>query len=240
MNKSLSYIVVAVFMLFSELACSEKSSISEQISSRDSQALKGSKLNYEMKEIKEQKKDENSPLGYWDIDIAYPKLTGAKSGSSLEKINDSIFSLVNEYTCKGGGDKSFSSTIEFFNKKIFVMKYETMWMCSEMPHPDSDEGVVIYDLLTGETTSIEKYKSPELEAEVRSLVSGNVRKSRLIDFAECSNVHPYNVVYPQKNKVIFSYVSNDHGDAECDYEVGLDIPVAEKYLDGIQGMMSEN
>lgn len=156
--------VVLLLSIISFSACSEKDKTSTDItqkqtvsaekqSSKDTQeSTKASEI-YQFVEVKKRTDDDNSPMGYWEIDLSYPKVDIPGKADVSSTINTSIESLVNQYTCDDGGDKTFTASEVQIDKTSLSFEYESMWMCSTMPSPDYDSGTVSYDLTTGDKIS---------------------------------------------------------------------------------------
>lgn len=92
---------------------------------------------------------DDSPVGYWEVDLSYPVLSNPSNTSEIIRINRAIKNLVNKYTCADGGDKTFSGTLITIDENRVSLKYESMWMCTTMSHSDTDSGSVEFDTFTG-------------------------------------------------------------------------------------------
>ncbi|VUD62333.1 hypothetical protein TDB9533_03019 [Thalassocella blandensis] len=136
-----SVVLLLGMMSFSSYA--EKDNASD-----DNQGSKASEI-YQLIEVKKRTEDDNSPVGYWEIDLKYPKVNLPGKADVSSTINTSIETLVNQYTCEDGGDRTFTASEVKVDKTSLSFKYESMWMCSTMPGPDFVTGSVSYNLTTG-------------------------------------------------------------------------------------------
>lgn len=74
--------------------------------------------------------DETSTVGYWELSLSYPEVSGKLSELAIKKVNGTIATLVEKYRCTGSGDNTFSSEVKYFDKQLLSMSYEAMCSAS--------------------------------------------------------------------------------------------------------------
>ncbi|MEJ2407676.1 MAG: hypothetical protein P8171_26130 [Candidatus Thiodiazotropha sp.] len=113
------------------------------------------KSSFHIVKMDKQLQDPASPVGYWEVSLTYPQLING-AAASLDVVNKRIRKLVDDYSCQGMGDQTFTADPVYSNGRVLGFYYEAMWMCPTMPSPDSTSGVVNYNLKTGGTIDIRK------------------------------------------------------------------------------------
>jgi len=103
-------------------------------------------ITFKINTIKQKIPDSDAPLGRWKINKTYPVLQSGKNPQLANTLNQQIEMLVNQYGCKNKGDEDFNGEVMLDNGKVFSMRYEAMWLCGAMPHPDSTQGALNYDV----------------------------------------------------------------------------------------------
>lgn len=110
---------------------------------------------YETQTISFTKKDETSPLGYWETHIEYPELSG--SSESIRAINAAIAKTAAEYQCdENNGDKEFHAEITLLNKQLISLRFSDSWYCAGMPNTQGRTGTMTYSLIDGQQIEIER------------------------------------------------------------------------------------
>lgn len=102
-------------------------------------------LTYRYVDVSEQNPSENSPVGFWETSLHYPKIE-SDSTADADSLNKLIVDFVHSFHCDDGGDQTFTGKITKLNTTSLVMSYESMWMCESMPSPDYEAGTVTIDL----------------------------------------------------------------------------------------------
>lgn len=95
-------------------------------------------------EFHKQIPSDDSPIGYWEEDIRYPVFEGPNS--TIAALNARVKALSDDIRCENGGDLTVTVSVEFVSEDRATLAYERMWMCPKMPGPDSDDGVVDFEM----------------------------------------------------------------------------------------------
>jgi hypothetical protein len=113
-------------------------------------------VTFEMKTVKQKIPDSDAPLGRWKINKTYPVIQPGNNPQLANTLNQQIEKLVNQYGCKKKGDEGFNGEVMLDNGKVFSMRYESMWLCGAMPHPDSTQGALNYNLQANAIISLDE------------------------------------------------------------------------------------
>lgn len=153
MNKLYLKYVFFVFLGVSNVACSESDSYvvdpAPVLTAVVNDSASVPDISYTVENEYSKIDSDDSPVGYWEVDLSYPVLSNPSNTSEIIRINQAIKDLVNKYTCADGGDKTFNGTMIRVDENHVSLQYESMWMCATMPHPDTDSGNILFDTLTG-------------------------------------------------------------------------------------------
>lgn len=168
-------------------------------------------------EIHQQLADNESPLGYWNVDLSYPKLSALSQSQDFSKLNIALENLAKQYQCANKGELSFTAKVKFMSEQLLVIDYESEWMCSAMPHPDFTSGIISFGLIDQQPINFEHFKSALLREKLESLVIEKAREGR--NALECNHALGFNRIYPEDNKLIFAYVKDQNLEDACEYQV---------------------
>jgi hypothetical protein len=202
----------------------------------------GSTVRYEMNTIKKQIPDKSSPLGYWDISKSYPVISSAPGKDIPQSLNQKIMALVNQYTCEGKGEETFTGEVTLASDRIFSMRYESMWMCATMPSPDSTSGTLNINIhdntvldLRNEFASDTAHKAFVEKTLLR--INKKLSERRAQQKVECAPVMKFGNFYVTPETLVISTPPGAHGDTACDVEVAIprrDISAQLKADSGLQ------
>lgn len=181
---------------------------------------------YEMKTIKEKIPDKSSPLGYWDINKSYPVIQGATTQGMQQSLNQKIAAIANQYSCDGKGEENFTGKVMLSNAKVFSMRYESMWMCAQMPAPDSTSGTVNIDVRNG--TDIELGKEFANAAAHAAFVEKSLKqlnqkiaeqgKKQQVDCAALDQLGPF---YVTAAELVLTTPADGERDPACTAELAI-------------------
>ena len=159
MKKAYMKYVMLMFLGVSNLACSEKNTVVVDDKSSSAVIAESSvnvspvivkQLTYKIEKQYSKMDSDDSPIGYWEVDLSYPVIDNPSNTAEIIRINTAIKDLVDKYTCTDGGDKTFTGTLVNIDANMVSLEYESMWMCATMAQPDTDSGIVVFDVRTGQ------------------------------------------------------------------------------------------
>ena len=148
MKKAYMKYVMLMFLGVSNLACSEKNTV--VVDDKSSSAVIAKQLIYKIEKQYSKMDSDDSPSGYWEVDLSYPVIDNPSNTAEIIRINTAIKDLVDKYTCTDGGDKTFTGALVNIDANMVSLEYESMWMCATMAQPDTDSGIVVFDVRTGQ------------------------------------------------------------------------------------------
>ena len=185
-----------------------------------------SAIKYEIKAIKKQIPDTTSPIGSWEIDKSYPVISAAPRKDIITSLNQKIMALVEQYTCSGKGDETFTSKVTLANDRVFSMTYESMWMCATMPSPDSTSGTLNVDIkdnsvidLRNEFSDVSAYNT--FVAKTLKRINQKVDERRAQEKVDCAAVTQLGHFYITPEALVISTLPKSHGDTACDIEITI-------------------
>lgn len=166
-----------------------------------------------------------SPLGYWKKDLRFPQLRNISNSQTLTTVNESIKRLSDKYKCEKEGDQGFESEVTLANPALFSFKYDAMWMCHAMPHPDSTVGAATYDLETGVELKLadellDKTTADKLRGKVMSNFKALINEINKTG-ANCPAPSPGEVFYLKDGLLVFRASYAEHADSACELETGI-------------------
>lgn len=169
-------------------------------------------------------KDESSPMGYWEISLSYPIITGGFPESIKAKVNNAIKEHVGKYGCSDLGDHAFVSATKYFDKELLSMAYETIWMCSTMPAPDSASGALTFNLLTGEPLLLsDEFIDNKASIEFFSMLAEKIKSQRLVlqtqNEIDCPDISTHSYFYKTKGAITLVAEAPFESDAGCTIEI---------------------
>ena len=186
----------------------------------------GSAIKYEMKTIKKQIPDTASPIGSWEIDKSCPVMRTAPRQDSIASLNQKIMALVDQYTCEGKGDETFTGKVTLAGDRVFSMRYESMWMCATMPSPDSTSGTLNINIkdnsaidLRNEFAGDSAYNT--FLAKTLKRINQKVAERRAQQKVECTPVTQLGNFYITPEALVISTLPKSHGDTACDIELTI-------------------
>lgn len=192
-------------------------------------------ISYSMKTVKQKISDSAAPLGRWKINKTYPVIVMAKNQALMSALNQKIDEMVNQYGCKNKGDEGFNAEIMLVNDKLFSMRYESSWMCGAMPHPDSTQGALNYDLeknsaitLTDQFTDAKAQQAftAMVLQKLNQAITDRSRKNQMT----CPPATQLGRFYVTAEALVISSPSVDHADAGCDVEISIPRQDANKFI----------
>jgi hypothetical protein len=150
--------------------------------------------------------------------------------------------LVNQYTCEGKGEETFTGVVTLASDRIFSMRYESMWMCATMPSPDSTSGTLNINIhdntvldLHNEFASDTAHKAFVEKTILR--INKKLSERRVQQKVECAPVMKFGNFYVNPETLVISTPPGAHGDTACDVEVAIprrDISAQLKADSGLQ------
>ena len=103
MNKLYLKYVFFVFLSVSNVACSESDShvvdAVPVLTTVVNDSANVPDISYTVENEYSKIDSDDSPVGYWEVDLSYPVLPNPSNASEIIRINQAIKDLVNKYTC---------------------------------------------------------------------------------------------------------------------------------------------
>lgn len=191
-------------------------------------------LTYKLKSIDEEITDGSSPFGYWAITKTYP-IIEPEDVPVAEAVNASVRNLVDNFSCEGQGEETFTSENVYLGAEIFSMQYEAMWMCSTMPSPDSSSGALNIDLTDGSELALNnQFKSEQEYAIFAQRALGEINKQlKSVDNdkgEQCSPAAELGNFHVDGDAIHVHTPSRTHGGSVCDVVVRIDRKSIESLL----------
>lgn len=180
-------------------------------------------------------RDEMSPMGYWEISLSYPKITEGFPENIKAKVNNAIKDHVGKYGCSDLGDHAFVSETKYFDKELLSMAYETIWMCSTMPAPDSASGALTFNLLTGEPLLLsDEFIDNKAGIEFFSMLAEKIKSQTLVRQAkneiDCPEITTHSYFYKTKGAITLVAEAPFHSDSECTIEIEFGSSEMKRFL----------
>ncbi len=180
-------------------------------------------------------KDKMSPMGYWEVSLSYPKITGDFPENIKAKINKAIADHVGKYGCSDLGDHTFVSATKYFDKELLSMAYETIWMCSTMPAPDSGSGALTFNLLTGEPLLLSsEFIDDKAGIEFFSILSEKIKSQTLALQTQyeidCPEITTHSYFYKTEDAIVLVAEAPFHSDSECTIEIEFGSSEMKRFL----------
>lgn len=188
---------------------------------------------YRMHEDNKQVDDIGSPLGYWEQSVSYPMLDD--SLPSANAINKAIKAKAYEYSCGELGDYTFNSTVHSIDQSLLSVSFESMWLCPQMPGPDSDSGSFVFNVKTGEPVTL-KNEFVDQEAfstfirEITAKLQKSISDKSKFNEAECESPSGYSYFYKRNDELIFVSSPDMHSDSSCASEIKIPISDIRSHL----------
>jgi hypothetical protein len=190
-------------------------------------------VGYELETIAQEIPDDDSPIGYWEVDKTFPVITPTSDVPAAEVINLEVRRLVAQYSCEGKGDETFNSENVFVGERVFSMQYEAMWMCATMPSPDSASGSLNFDLADGSRISLkEQFESADAYHAFgeKALAAMNEQLAAAGSNDECTPVTALGDFRIDEKHLYVSSPSGEHGESFCEVEVAFEKPEIQDLL----------
>lgn len=227
-NCSIRVVLTSIFTCIA-VACGSSSSLVGP-SSSPSFTGKGKAssyvLTYDLISIDDEILDESSPLGYWSITKTYPVVEPGDLPVA-EAVNARVRNLVDNFSCEGPGEETFTAENVYLDAEIFSMQYEAMWMCSSMPSPDSSSGALNIGLADGSELALNNQFKSEREYAIfaqRALAEINKQlKSVDNDQGEqCSPATELGNFHIDADAINVHAPAHAHGSSVCDVVVSIE------------------
>ncbi len=179
---------------------------------------------YRMQQDDKNIEDSASPLGYWEQLVSYPVIAG--SSPSTDRINKAIKTQAYQFSCGSLGDYTFTATVHSIDRAILSISYEAMWLCPQMPAPDSDTGALVFNVITGkpiklndEFASAGKFDSfaRDITEKLGQLVSEKNKSNQM----DCEIPSIYSFYYKKNDALVFVSSPDIHSDSACAVEVEI-------------------
>ncbi len=181
---------------------------------------------YKYIDVKEKVAAAASPLGYWDITLHYPEVINLSDTNTQAEINSHIKSLVNKYKCPTTGEQTFASEVTLANRQLISFKYDAMWLCDAMPHPDSTTGATTIDLASGKQINIaEQAIDARAYDKLQTRIISEINKlltDKKAAGTRCPTPDSYANYYLTNENIVFRASYTAHSDSACGVEAKLD------------------
>ncbi len=183
-------------------------------------------ITFKFNTIKQKITDSDAPLGRWKIDKTYPVIQSVSNPAVAAALNKQIEALVHQYGCKNKCDEGFNGEVTLANKHLFSMRYEMMWMCSAMPHPDSTQGALNYDLTKNTPITLDTEFSDDAQRmaftamalkRLNQAINAHSEKSQM----QCPAATGLGRFYVTTDTIVISSQPIEHADSACEAEVAL-------------------
>lgn len=169
-------------------------------------------------EKSEKIEDSSSPVSHWEVTKRFPKLV--ESHPQAETVNRLILQLVEKYRCDTKGDETFTAQLTYSSQNILSFRYEAMWLCPPMWSPQSDEGAMTIDLISGrildisgEFTSKEDRKA--VMSKARKGIRNNIAAEEKANDISCSDTDSVDAFYITDSDIVFLHTAKAQDDVTC-------------------------
>lgn len=168
--------------------------------------------------------DEMAPVGFWEVSLRYPKITGGFPASVITKVNKVITEHVSKYSCSDLGDHTFTSETKYFDKELLSMTYRAMWMCATMPAPENTSGALTFNLITGEPLLLSsEFIDDKASKEFFSILSAKIKSQTLAVQSQkeidCPEITTHSYFYKTKNAITLVATAPFHRFSGCTTEL---------------------
>lgn len=181
---------------------------------------------YQIQQDDKHIEDSTSPLGYWKQSVSYPVISS--SVPSANTINKIIKDQAYKFTCGELGDYTFTATLHSIDHTILSISYEAMWLCPQMPSPDSDMGSLLLNTKTGNPVTLKdeflnNKKYAGLAREITENLRQRVLKKNKLNQTDCEIPSSYTFYYKSNDKLVFVSSPDTHRDSACAVEVEIQL-----------------
>lgn len=193
-------------------------------------------ITYKIVKQKKNIPDDDSPMGSWTIDKTYPVFQSSKNKRLAGMLNSAIKKTVQQFKCiNGKGDETFNSQVSLLSANIFSMKYSAMWMCDVMPHPDSADGALNFNLkkmrmIVLKDEFINKRSYQTVTANILKKLNSKIQKISKANQANCPHADKLGWFIIDKDLITFSSPETSHVQSACQVSASVSRKSLAEYL----------
>lgn len=174
-----------------------------------------SNIGYEWQQIMEELPDENSPAGYWETDVRYPRFFSAEKDYELRPLNIQLEALHEKYSCTKRGDTSFSVDIKYISDGLVSLTYDAMWFCPNMVTPDSRSGVLNYNPKAGKNLVLADEIADGKADSLKGLLTKKAEQEANNGNEACHRSPAFDQSYRDDDMIVFRFSREEHGVEDC-------------------------